>query len=542
MCLSDSKNDYVSSVVGRLGKWADCDWLVRLWNTGLPAASGNTSRSIGTEWLIDVGANIGGCTIEMLLQSNSRILAFEPSAMNRFFLTRTLAAAAARHPQLRGRVALLPFAAGDVRATGHLVVPKGNLGGTHLASHGKGEDTPHWMGGKVDVHPLDAMVRHGASVGPAAPRVRLIKVDVEGNECAVLRGAPRVLQHAVGAMVEVNRATQVPLKCVESQLHRLVAHAGLVPHVRNTMSELSLFARRVSVLPLVGNLTRGCLLLTGIILTLPSNQGVHGACTVLPTAAMPSGQSPPLSSASAVSPPGSPAMPPAARKASGGDDASRDPTKDPRAARESKEPSESKEGAAVVFLNLRKRLATEERPAGLPCAVVSFVVGDDHWVVDLREGLTPEQAVRRGEPEGSPDVRVTISLADFQALLEGRLSAFKVQHPRHCHARPPPCLPARTHTRHRAPTRRPHARLLPFRRPTPTTAFPYPYRLPQGGDIEAAGNRGRHAPRPLTRLAVGATSGLCARPGGWDGARACLGHQGGRQPRCVRAARRGGRS
>ena len=86
--------------------------------------------------------------------------------------------------------------------------------------------------------------------------------------------------------------------------------------------------------------------------------------------------------------------------------------------------SEAPSACTSTFLNLRKRLATEERPAGLPSVVVAFVVGEEQWVIDLRDGLTAEQAVRRGEAE-SPDVACKLSPADFAALLEGRLSAFK---------------------------------------------------------------------------------------------------------------------
>ena len=76
---------------------------------------------------------------------------------------------------------------------------------------------------------------------------------------------------------------------------------------------------------------------------------------------------------------------------------------------------EAPSACTSTFLNLRKRLATEERPAGLPSVVVAFVVGEEQWVIDLRDGLTAEQAVRRGEAE-SPDVACKLSPADFAAL------------------------------------------------------------------------------------------------------------------------------
>ena len=80
--------------------------------------------------------------------------------------------------------------------------------------------------------------------------------------------------------------------------------------------------------------------------------------------------------------------------------------------------------ATTTFMNLRKRFKDDERPAGLPSAVVAMVIGDESWVIDLRDGLSAEQAVSRGEAE-APDVSIKISMADFAALLDGRLSAFK---------------------------------------------------------------------------------------------------------------------
>ena len=78
-----------------------------------------------------------------------------------------------------------------------------------------------------------------------------------------------------------------------------------------------------------------------------------------------------------------------------------------------------------VLLILRKRLANEERPAGTPSAIVALVIGEEPWVVDLREGLTADAVVRRGEPDAPADVKVSIAADDFMALYEGRLSIFK---------------------------------------------------------------------------------------------------------------------
>ena len=98
---------------------------------------------------------------------------------------------------------------------------------------------------------------------------------------------------------------------------------------------------------------------------------------------------------------------------------------DMKAAAAPSDPNASSSAASASFAALRKRLATEDRPAGLPQAVVVLNIGDERWLVDLREGLTPDAAVRKGDPDGQPDVKVTISPSDFQDLIDGKLTAFK---------------------------------------------------------------------------------------------------------------------
>ena len=78
---------------------------------------------------------------------------------------------------------------------------------------------------------------------------------------------------------------------------------------------------------------------------------------------------------------------------------------------------EAPSACTSTFLNLRKRLATEERPAVLPSVVVAFVVGEEQCVIDLRDGLTDSRTSRPAWREAeSPDVACKLSPADFAAL------------------------------------------------------------------------------------------------------------------------------
>ena len=95
MCLAPS--DYISNQIREHGQWSDCDRLVHLWRAIQPAnlsqpqedepdrRRGQPSRSAMRDSpsdggiLLEAGANIGACTVELLLRTDARILAFEPS-------------------------------------------------------------------------------------------------------------------------------------------------------------------------------------------------------------------------------------------------------------------------------------------------------------------------------------------------------------------------------------------------------------------------------------------------------------------------------
>ena len=70
MCLAD--NDVVSEGIRRFERWRDCSRLVRIWK----ALSAEDPLRGGV--MLDVGANIGACTMELLLRTSAHVVAFEP--------------------------------------------------------------------------------------------------------------------------------------------------------------------------------------------------------------------------------------------------------------------------------------------------------------------------------------------------------------------------------------------------------------------------------------------------------------------------------
>lgn len=122
--------------------------------------------------IIDVGANIGNHAVFFATVLNAPVYAFEPHKPNHELLEINIAANG-----LEGQVLATRCAIGDIDGVGTLHPgPPTNLGTTSV-SFGTGE-TP--------VYTLDSLSIRGP--------IGLLKIDVEGAETAVLRGAANTIQ------------------------------------------------------------------------------------------------------------------------------------------------------------------------------------------------------------------------------------------------------------------------------------------------------------------------------------------------------------
>lgn len=123
----------------------------------------------------DIGAHAGFHTLfcGLLVGSTGRVIAFEPSSENRASLERQC--------QLNTHLAItvLPFAVADRSGRMAFDTTAGNSQG-RLASHGSVV---------VEVRTLDSLVADGTIPAPS-----VVKLDVEGSEEEVLRGATYILK------------------------------------------------------------------------------------------------------------------------------------------------------------------------------------------------------------------------------------------------------------------------------------------------------------------------------------------------------------
>ena len=137
------------------------------------------------DWALDIGANVGHYTLRMaeLVGPGGRVVAVEP-------VPDTFALLAANARLFRHEnVSLLNVAASDRVAAVGIEIPRfaGGLTNYYQARLASSED-----GLRVLTLPIDALT---------LPAVRLVKIDVEGHELAVLRGMRSLLERDHPALI-----------------------------------------------------------------------------------------------------------------------------------------------------------------------------------------------------------------------------------------------------------------------------------------------------------------------------------------------------
>lgn len=129
-----------------------------------------------SERVIDIGANVGNHALYWAAHSDTDVVSFEPAGLALEMLIRNI-----ERNQLSSRITVHRVALGEVGGRGRLHVASGNLGASHIeliqASGFRDEN-------EVEIARLDDYVLRG---------VGLIKIDVEGMEIDVIRGAKETL-------------------------------------------------------------------------------------------------------------------------------------------------------------------------------------------------------------------------------------------------------------------------------------------------------------------------------------------------------------
>jgi len=133
---------------------------------------------------LDVGANIGSCTL-LLVMMGRRVVAFEPNPHNLFFLTGSVKKL---QPQDRQRLTLYAAGAGASAGEHKLFTQQGNFGNSILDNPNQSDTVPLHT---VFTVTLDEALWPDPSLPP--PCIPLMKMDVQGFEVQALQGAKRLL-------------------------------------------------------------------------------------------------------------------------------------------------------------------------------------------------------------------------------------------------------------------------------------------------------------------------------------------------------------
>ena len=172
--------------------------------------------------LWDVGANVGVFSIYAAMRGLS-VVAAEPAPQNLMLLTRNITLNHAVE-----RVTVLPIALSLASGSARM-----KLSDLRFGSAGHGFGTADMFRGKAPRTPHSEFALAGISIDDAVAHLNLpsptyLKIDVDGIELAILRGAQIALRGVVGACVELKHQPRV----VEQIISTLAA-AGLQLHHRS---------------------------------------------------------------------------------------------------------------------------------------------------------------------------------------------------------------------------------------------------------------------------------------------------------------------
>jgi len=234
VCLHGGE-DLLTAEVRAGGFWREC--------ADLPAMLERTPSSTPEvpPLFVDIGANVGACSVHMLLTTAAYVVAFEPGGDNLFYVTSSLQALrAAQMPGAAGRMSLIPSALGSASAHQLLHQAIGNAGHAVIGQRPTGyAPKGHVAPQPIQVQRLDDVLWPLESREiTLPPSIALMKIDVEGFECEVLRGMRSLLgARAVQAIkIEVFETLLRLQGCSALELRKLLAEAGFEAYVASSDS------------------------------------------------------------------------------------------------------------------------------------------------------------------------------------------------------------------------------------------------------------------------------------------------------------------
>jgi len=149
---------------------------------------------------VDVGAHIGTYTIPIarLVGSDGLVVTIEPSPVKEILSINV------KMNGLEDRVIIVNKAAYSEKRVFDFYYNSSWTGGSFLTKEQLKEPPPNLIKIKVEALSLDEILREAEIINK---QIKLIKIDVEGNEVDVLRGAQRTLKNTEYVIFEARRET-----------------------------------------------------------------------------------------------------------------------------------------------------------------------------------------------------------------------------------------------------------------------------------------------------------------------------------------------
>jgi FkbM family methyltransferase len=185
-------NDLIGRVIkGRDGYWPECKHFYQFWHHHRPEGL-----------FVDVGGNIGACSL-LMAANQIPTMAFEPIPSNLFYFVESLRA------NKDFNITLYPLGASSVRKSATIFAEEGNWGNSMIGTPANPNKVHHNF--TINLAPLDDVLWPDKNLPP--PIIGLMKVDVQGFEGEVIRGAKALL-----------KAGAVKFLASEMEPHTLLAH------------------------------------------------------------------------------------------------------------------------------------------------------------------------------------------------------------------------------------------------------------------------------------------------------------------------------
>jgi FkbM family methyltransferase len=142
----------------------------------------------GTD-IIDIGANIGTCLMEMLLSTKANIVAFEPHPMNVYNIKKTVSNLGKEY---QDRIMLFPVGLGSTQSSSTIYSGHDNMGNSQL-----GTSIQDWDSQEFREHlQFTAFIERLDSILDATKidSIKFVKMDCQGFECNAVDGMGAVAE------------------------------------------------------------------------------------------------------------------------------------------------------------------------------------------------------------------------------------------------------------------------------------------------------------------------------------------------------------